>query len=112
MLPNDFPSWEAVFRRKGGSPQAALRRWCKTCGRFCAWLPVVIQRRPARSSSSAGLCALPPADIRADTVEQAYIDRAYTGEETANKVEAHSIQLEVVKHPGARRGFVLCYDAG
>ena len=40
-------------------------------------------------------------------MDRAYVDRAYADEETATKVEAHSIQLEVVKHSEARRGFVL-----
>ena len=41
------------------------------------------------------------------SVELAYVDRGYTGEEAAEKAESHGIRLEVVKHPEARRGFVL-----
>jgi transposase len=42
-----------------------------------------------------------------ESVELAYVDRGYAGEEAAAEAEAHSIRLEAVKHPEARRGFVL-----
>jgi transposase len=44
------------------------------------------------------------------TVELAYVDQGYTGDEPAAAAAAHGIQLEVVKLPGAegpKRGFVL-----
>jgi transposase len=41
------------------------------------------------------------------SVKVAYVDRGYTGEEVAAEAEAHDIRLEVVKHPGAKKGFVL-----
>ncbi len=42
MLPNDLPPWAAVHqqthnKRSAGSPPAASRRWCMTCGRCCGW---------------------------------------------------------------------------
>ena len=40
-------------------------------------------------------------------VELAYVDRGYAGEETAAEAEARGIRPEVVKHPEAKRGFVL-----
>ena len=42
-----------------------------------------------------------------ESVELAYVDRGYTGEEPAEKAESHGMRLEVVKHPESRRGFVL-----
>jgi transposase len=33
------------------------------------------------------------------------VDRGYTGEKVST--EAHGIRLEVVKHPGAKKSFVL-----
>jgi transposase len=39
-------------------------------------------------------------------VELAYVDQGYTGERAAEAAEAR-IQLEVVKHTEAKRGFVL-----
>ena len=41
------------------------------------------------------------------SVELAYVDQGYTGENPAEAAEAHGIQLEVVKHTEAKRGFVL-----
>jgi transposase len=42
-----------------------------------------------------------------ETVEIAYVDQGYTGENAANAAGEHSIKLEVVKLPMAKRGFVL-----
>jgi transposase len=41
------------------------------------------------------------------SVELAYVDRGYTGEHSAEAAGGHGIRLEVVKHPGAKKGFVL-----
>src|SRR5215212_273375 len=42
-----------------------------------------------------------------ESVELAYVDQGYTGEESAEAAKASGIRLEVVKHPSARKGFVL-----
>ena len=42
-----------------------------------------------------------------ESVELAYVDRGYAGEQPAEQAEAHGIRLEVVKHPGSKKGFVL-----
>jgi hypothetical protein len=42
-----------------------------------------------------------------DSVELAYVDQGYSGEAADAEAQARGIQLEVVKHPEARRGFVL-----
>jgi len=42
-----------------------------------------------------------------ETVEIAYVDQGYTGENAADAAEEHGIKLEVVKLPMAKRGFVL-----
>lgn len=41
------------------------------------------------------------------SVELAYVDQAYTGEQPEQDAAQHGIRLEVVKLPEARRGFVL-----
>ena len=41
------------------------------------------------------------------TVELAYVDQGYTGPNAAEAAQSHGIRLEVVKHPMAKRGFVL-----
>jgi len=40
-------------------------------------------------------------------VELAYVDQGYTGEKAAEAAKKHGIELEVVKLPEAKRGFVL-----
>jgi transposase len=40
-------------------------------------------------------------------VELAYMEQGYSGESLAEEAEAHGMRLEVVKHSGAKRGFVL-----
>jgi transposase len=42
-----------------------------------------------------------------ETVEIAYVDQGYTGENAADAAEEHGIKLEVVKLPTAKRGFIL-----
>lgn len=41
------------------------------------------------------------------TVEVGFVDQGYTGEQAAGDAASHSIRLEVVKLPDAKRGFVL-----
>ena len=41
------------------------------------------------------------------SVEVAFVDQGYTGEQPAADAEQHGIRLEVVKLPTAKRGFVL-----
>jgi len=41
------------------------------------------------------------------TVTLAYADQGYTGDQPAADAAAHGITLEVVKHDGAKKGFVL-----
>ncbi len=45
--------------------------------------------------------------VTGESVELAYVDQGYTGEEPAEAAAGHGIRLEVVKLPEARRGFVL-----
>lgn len=45
--------------------------------------------------------------VTGESVEIAFVDQGYTGERAAEAAAAHGIQLEVVKLPEAKRGFVL-----
>lgn len=45
--------------------------------------------------------------VTGETVELAYVDQGYTGECPAQAAAAHGLQLEVVKLPQAKKGFVL-----
>ncbi len=46
-------------------------------------------------------------EVTGENVELAYVDQGCTGKEPAEAAQAQGIQLEVVKHSEARRGFVL-----
>jgi len=46
-------------------------------------------------------------EVTGATVELAYVDQGYTGAKPATEAAEHGIQLEVVSHKEARRGFVL-----
>jgi transposase len=45
--------------------------------------------------------------VTGGTVELAYVDQGYTGPTAAQAAQQHGLRLEVVKHPMAKRGFVL-----
>jgi transposase len=46
-------------------------------------------------------------EVTGGTVEVAFVDQGYTGEAAATDARENGIRLEVVKHPEAKRGFVL-----
>jgi transposase len=46
-------------------------------------------------------------EVTGDTVELAYTDQGYTGDETREATEKHGIRLEVVKLSKTRQGFIL-----
>jgi hypothetical protein len=50
--------------------------------------------------------------ITGNNVELAYVDQGYAGENAVQAAARHGIQLEVVKHREARRGFLLLPAAG
>ena len=64
---------------------------------------------PANAQERAQVRALAEEvqEITGESVELAFVDQGYTGEETAEAAAAYGIQLEVVKHTEAKRGFVL-----
>jgi transposase len=45
--------------------------------------------------------------VTGDTVELAFVDQGYTGDNAASQAARHGIALLVVKHTEAERGFVL-----
>ena len=46
-------------------------------------------------------------EVTGESVEVAFVDQGYTGQGTAEDAARHGIQLEVVKLPQAKNGFVL-----
>src|SRR6476469_2725170 len=87
-------------RKKGSKIHMAV----DTLGHLLALLVT-----PANEQERAQVGALAQAvqETTGHTVEVAFVDQGYTGPETAQAAQAHGIQLEVVKLPEAKRGFVL-----
>ena len=92
--------WDGHKRRKGSKVHAAV----DTLGQLLA-----LTVTPANQDERTQVAAL-AAEVQAVTgahVELAWVDQGYTGEEVAQTAAAQGIQLEVVKLPEAKRGFVL-----
>jgi transposase len=87
-------------RKKGSKTHAAV----DTLGHLLA-----LYVTPASEQERAQVKQLAAAvqEATGQTVELAYVDQGYTGDEPAADAAAHGIRLEVVKHPEAKRGFVL-----
>lgn len=87
-------------RRKGSKIHAAV----DTLGQLLA-----LYVTPANEQERSQVAALAEAvqEVTGETVELAYVDQGYTGEEAAEAAEEHGIRLEVVALPEAKRGFVL-----
>jgi transposase len=64
---------------------------------------------PANDQERAQVAALAAQvqELTGQTVELAYVDQGYTGDQAVADAQAHGIQLEVVKLPETKRGFVL-----
>jgi transposase len=87
-------------RRKGSKIHLAV----DTLGHLLAVLVT-----PADAQERAQVAAVAEAvqEATGQTVELAFVDQGYTGEQPATDAAVHGIQLEVVKLPEAKRGFVL-----
>lgn len=87
-------------RRKGSKVHMAV----DTLGHLLATLvtPANEQERAQVDELAAQVQA-----VTSESVEVAFVDQGYTGEQPATDAAQHGIQLEVVKLPTAKRGFVL-----
>lgn len=74
-------------------------RWV-TCSR-CT------RRPPAEDRGEVERLARTVQAVTGDTIEFAYVDQVYTGQRAADAAARHGIELEVVKLPETKRGFVL-----
>jgi transposase len=92
--------YDGAKRKRGSKLHAAV----DTLGHLLA-----LHVTPATAQDRAQVEALAATvqEVTGATVELAYVDRGYTGEQPAAEAQARGIRLEVVKHPEARRGFVL-----
>ena len=92
--------YDGAKRRKGSKVHIAV----DTLGHLLA-----LRVTPADQGDRAQVEALAQdmQQVTGGTVEMAYVDQGYTGPNAAAAAEQHGLRLEVVKHPMAKRGFVL-----
>jgi transposase len=92
--------YDGAKRRKGSKVHIAV----DTLGHLLA-----LSVTPADQGDRAQVEALAQdmQQVTGGTVEMAYVDQGYTGPTAAEAAQSHGIRLEVVKHPMAKRGFVL-----
>ena len=92
--------WDGAKRRRGSKVHMAV----DTLGHLLA-----LRVTSAAEQDRAQVAHLAEAvqAVAGGGVGLAYVDQAYTGDEPAEAAAAHGIRLEVVKHDGPKRGFVL-----
>src|SRR5919205_1940049 len=92
--------YDGAKRKKGSKVHAAV----DTLGHLLA-----LHVTPANEQDREQVEKLAAAvqELTGESVELAYVDQGYSGERADGEAQAHGIWLEVIKHPEARRGFVL-----
>ena len=91
---------DGAKRRKGSKVQAAV----DTLGHL-----LTLHVTPADAQDRAQVAQLAEAvqEVTGQHVTLGYVDQGYTGDAPASAAAAHGIELEVIKHTEAKRGFVL-----
>lgn len=92
--------YDGAKRRKGSKVHAAV----DTLGHLLA---LHVTPADEQDRAQVGELARQVQQITQQNVELAYVDQGYTGETAEQAAAEHGIQLEVVKHTEAKRGFVL-----
>ncbi len=92
--------YDGARRRKGSKVHIAV----DTLGHLLA-LTVTPTDRDDREQVAA--LAEEVQRVTGNNVELAYVDQGYTGPHAPDAAQQHGMKLEVVKHPMAKRGFVL-----
>lgn len=92
--------YDGAKRRKGSKVHMAV----DTLGQLLA-----LRVTPANEQDRAQVAALAEQvqRVTGEAVEVAFVDQGYSGESAARQAEAHGIQLEVIKHTEAKKGFIL-----
>ncbi len=92
--------YDGAKRKKGSKIHAAVA----TLGHLLA---LHVTPADEQDRGQVGELAEAMQEATGESVELAYVEQGYTGERPASEAEAHGMRLEVVKHPEAKRGFVL-----
>ena len=92
--------YDGAKKKKGSKVHAAV----DTLGNLLA-----MKITPANEQERAQVSELAKKvqEVTGGTVEIAFVDQGYTGDDAARQAEQEGIKLEVVKHKEAKRGFVL-----
>ena|SRR5579859_1207933 len=92
--------YDGAKRRRGSKTHMVV----DTLGHLLA-----LQVTPANEQDRAQVGALAQAvqEVTGETVELAFVDQGYTGEQPAAVAAAAGIRLEVIKLPEVKKGFVL-----
>lgn len=92
--------YDGAKRRKGSKTHIAV----DTLGHLLA-----LYVTPANEQDRAQVQELAQhvQEVTGQSVEVAFVDQGYTGEDPARAAQAEGLQLEVVKLPEAKKGFVL-----
>jgi transposase len=96
----DRAGYDGAKRRKGSKTHIAV----DTLGHLLA-----LHVTPANEQDRAQVRELAQQvqAVTDETVEVAFVDQGYTGEDAKAQADQHGIRLEVVKLPTAKKGFVL-----
>jgi transposase len=92
--------WDGHKRRRGRKVHAAV----DTLGHLLA---LVVTPTDEQERAQVAELAAKIQEVTGATVQLAWVDQGYTGDRAAADAAAHGIRLAVVKHPEAKRGFVL-----
>jgi transposase len=92
--------YDGAKRRKGSKVHAAV----DTLGNLLA---LVVSPANEQDRAHVGELAQAVQDVTGQAVELAFVDQGYTGDAATQQAKEQGIQLEVVKLPQAKRGFVL-----
>jgi transposase len=92
--------YDGAKRRKGSKVHAAV----DTLGHL---LELHVTAADEQDRAQVESLAKAVQEITGESIELAYVDQGYTGENAAQAAEKHGVRLEVVKHTEVKRGFVL-----
>ena len=92
--------YDGAKRRKGSKVHVAV----DTLGDL---LSLLVTPANEQDRAQVGELAQAVQEVTGQAVELAFVDQAYTGDAAAQEAKEQGIQLEVVKLPYAKRGFVL-----
>lgn len=92
--------YDAAKRRRGSKVHMAV----DTLGNLLALLVTPANEQDRHQVTEL---AKQVQEVTGDSVELAFVDQGYTGQQAAEDAQAHHMQLEVVKLSEAKKGFVL-----